>query len=147
MKRYRVTVDGKTYEVEVEEIGGNVRASVASSMAVPPAPAAAPAAAAPAAARSTQSVPTAPAPVTPTQATQPVMRDGNGEVIKAPLPGVITEYKVKAGDRVKKGQVLLLLEAMKMQNEIMAPRDALVKSIDNSQGANVNTGDPLLTLE
>ncbi|HHV78278.1 MAG TPA: biotin/lipoyl-binding protein [Firmicutes bacterium] len=127
MKRYKVTVNGKTYEVEVEEIGGGIRATAVTPVAelapaAPPAP--------------------APAPAAPQTADT-----GDGEIIRAPLPGVITEYKVKAGERVKRGQVLLLLEAMKMQNEIMAPRDALVKSIDNNQGANVNTGDRLLTLE
>lgn len=146
MKRYKVTVDGKTYEVEVEEIGGAIRATAVAPVAepapaVPPAPAPAPAA--PAVPPAPQPAPAAPA--TPA-APQPADA-GNGEIIRAPLPGVITEYKVKAGERVKRGQVLLLLEAMKMQNEIMAPRDALVKSIDNNQGANVNTGDRLLTLE
>ena len=68
------------------------------------------------------------------------------EAIKAPMPGNINAVKVSQGQNVKKGDVLLILEAMKMENEIMAPRDGVVASVNVSKGATVNTGDVLLSL-
>lgn len=143
-RRYRVVVDGRAYEVEVEEIGGGVQASVVSE--APGSQVAGGAVQVQAAPAAVQAAPEPKAASGAAPAAVPRAGVEGGEVIKAPLPGVITEYKVKVGDKVKRGQVLLLLEAMKMQNEIMAPRDGVVLSIDSSQGANVNTGDPLLTL-
>lgn len=66
--------------------------------------------------------------------------------IKSPLPGVILEVKVKEGDMVKRGQTLLILEAMKMENEIMAPCDGTVASVSVTKGASVNTGDLLCVI-
>ena len=103
MRKFMITVNGNSYEVDVEEI----------------APGAAP----------------APKPV------------AGGEKISAPMPGTILEVKVKAGDTVAKGAVLCVLEAMKMENEIMAPRDAKVAQVVASKGASVNSGDVLVVLE
>lgn len=119
MKKFSIKVNGKAYEVEVEEIGGAPSAYVpqAASTAPVSAPAAAPAA-------------------------------PSGSVsVKAPMPGTINAIKVKAGDTVSKGQVLAVLEAMKMENEIMADTDGTVASVAVSQGQSVNTGDVILTLK
>ena len=104
MKAYTITVNGTAYEVEVEEKGGAVAAAprAAAPRAAAPAPKAAPA--------------PAPAP-----AAKPVA--AGAATVTAPMPGKVLEVKVKAGDAVKSGQVLLILEAMKMQNEIMAPAE------------------------
>jgi biotin carboxyl carrier protein len=124
MKKYNITVNGKAYEVEVEEIGG---ASTPSYVAPtqPSAPKAAPKAA----------PKKAPAPATV----------GTGS-ISAPMPGTVLDIKVTEGQRVKAGDILLILEAMKMENEIVAPSDGKVSKINTSKGAAVNTGDALITL-
>ena len=125
MRKFAITVNGVSYEVEVEEIGGApVYAAAPAPVYAAPAPAAAPAAK-PAAAAA------APA---------------GAEALKAPMPGNINDVKVAAGQSVKRGDVLLILEAMKMENEIMAPRDGVVASVNVSKGATVNTGDLLLSL-
>jgi len=132
MRKFNITVNGKTYEVEVEEIGG-VSAPVSRPAAAPrtataPAPAAKPAAPAP----------------KPAAAPKPV--PAGGKTITAPMPGTILDIKVNEGDTVSNGQVLLILEAMKMENEIMAPADGKVVSINVSKGASVNAGDVLVVL-
>ena len=125
--KYKVTLNGKTYEVEVE-VGKVVLLDEYEACA--PAPAAAPAApAAPAAAP-------APAPV--------ALSDG--EPVNAPMPGNVLRIDVKEGDKVKAGQTLLILEAMKMENEIAAPKDGTVVQIATSKGAVVETGTPLIVL-
>ena len=63
------------------------------------------------------------------------------------MPGTILDIRVNAGARIKKGQVVLILEAMKMENEIMAPQDGIITSIDTNIGASVNSGDLLFTME
>ena len=123
MRKFAITVNGVAYEVEVEEIGGApvfAAAPVAAPVAAAPAPVAAAPAAAPAAA--------------------------GKETVKAPMPGTINAVKVSNGQAVKKGDVLVVLEAMKMENEIMAPCDGTVASVNVSQGATVNTGDVLVSL-
>ena len=125
MKNYRITVNGTSYDVSVEELAGGV------------APVAAPVAAAPVAAP-------APAPAAPAPAAKSA---GAGSIkVASPMPGKILDVKAKVGDAVKKGQVILILEAMKMENEVVAPEDGTVASIDVASGATVEAGDTLATL-
>ena len=120
MKKYTITVNGTAYEVEVEEAGVVASAPKAAPKAAP-APAAAPAPkAAPVAAGAT--------------------------TVSAPMPGKVLSVNVKAGDAVKSGDVLLILEAMKMQNEIMAPADGTVSDVRVSAGQTVATGDVMIVL-
>ena len=112
MKAYTITVNGTAYEVEVEEKGGAV--------------AAAPRAAAPAPRAAAPAPKAAPAPA-PAPAAKPVA--AGAATVTAPMPGKVLEVKCKAGDAVKSGQVLLILEAMKMQNEIMAPADGTIADV------------------
>lgn len=124
MKRYNVTVNGVVYDVVVEEVtGGAAPAPVAA-----PAPAAAPAAKTVSAAK-----PAAPA--------------GNVKCsVAAPMPGNILAVNVKVGDKVAKGAVLCILEAMKMENEVMAPDAGTVSSVTVSKGSTVQAGEVLVTL-
>ncbi len=123
--KYKVRLRDKFYEVEVVEgeailLDSYDAAPVAAPAAAPQAaPAAAPVAA-------------------------PVSGDGNA--VTAPLPGSVIDIKVNVGDSVKKGQLLLLIEAMKMENEIVAPSDGTVKAIHTSKGSTVETGAPLVTI-
>lgn len=89
---------------------------------------------------------TAPAAEAPKAAAPAAVPAGEGTV-KSPMPGTISEIKVSVGQQVKKGDTLILLEAMKMENEILADHDAVVASIVTSKGASVNAGDLLLTLK
>lgn len=82
----------------------------------------------------------------PAAAPAPVAAPAGGEKVCAPMPGNILAVNVSNGSAVKKGDVLMILEAMKMENEIMAPRDGVVASVNVSKGATVNTGDLLLSL-
>lgn len=131
--KYKVTLNGKTYEVEVE-VGKVVLLNEYEACA--PAPAAAPVAAAAPAAPAAPAAAPAPAPV--------ALSDG--EPVNAPMPGNILRIDVKEGDKVKAGQTLLILEAMKMENEIAAPKDGTVVQIATSKGAVVETGTPLIVL-
>ena len=134
MKNLKITVNGVTYDVQVEDLGG-ASAGYAAPVAAP-APAAAPApvaAAAPAAAP-------APAPA----AKAPVPADA--EVVCAPMPGTILSCNVKAGDTIKSGDVMFILEAMKMENEIMAPHDATVAAVHVNKGEAVESGTALVSL-
>lgn len=142
MKKYYVSVNGTRYEVEVEEVKGEFSPSVA----------AAPTAAAPRVEANPQPVtqpapqPAAPAPVKEEAAPVPQpVSDGNseGEVIECPMPGTILKVNVSAGSTVKKGDVLFVLEAMKMENEIMASRDGKITHVGVTKGTVVNTGDTL----
>ena len=130
MKQYNITVNGTTYQVEVEEVGG---ASAPSAPRVQAAPAAAPAAAA--------APKAAPAPAL---AAAPVA--AGGELIVAPMPGTIFDIPVVVGQAVKAGDNLIILEAMKMENEIVAPVDGTVKTIHVTKGTSVSSGDALITL-
>ncbi|MBR4206259.1 MAG: acetyl-CoA carboxylase biotin carboxyl carrier protein subunit [Clostridia bacterium] len=123
MKKYNVTVNGVTYEVLVEEAD-------AAAPAAPAAPAAAPKAAA---------KPAAPA--------KPAPSGAQGAIkVTAPMPGTILKMGLKVGDTVKANDLVCILEAMKMENEIFAKEGGVVKSIDAPQGSSVNTGDVIITL-
>ncbi|MDK9712158.1 biotin/lipoyl-containing protein [Acidaminobacter sp.] len=138
MRKFNITVNGKAYEVEVEEIGG-----VAAAMpARPAAPAAAPKAA-PAPAAAAPAPAPAPAPAAPAAAAAPV---AGGSTISAPMPGTVLDIKVAVGDTVKVNDVLMILEAMKMENEIMAPVAGKVAQISVSKGASVNSGDVMIVI-
>ncbi len=128
--KYKVTLNGKTYEVEVEH-GKAVLLDEYEALA--PAPAAAAPTAAPAAPAS------APALVAPVDLAA-------GETIAAPMPGNIIRVDVKQGDTVKSGQILVILEAMKMENEIVAPKDGTVVQVVTSKGSVVDTGAPLVVI-
>ena len=127
MKKFNITVDGTAYEVEVEE----VRAAGAAAPAAPKAaaPAAAPKAAAPAA-----------------PAAAPKAAAAGERSVDAPMPGKIVEVKVSVGQTVKAGDTLLILEAMKMQNEIAADADGTVKAINVTAGQSVKVRDSLVIL-
>lgn len=129
MRKFIINVNGNSYEVEVEEVGG-VSAPVSR-----PAQAAAPAQAAPAAPKAAPAA----APAATASAGQ--------EIVESPMPGNIWKILVKEGQEVKSGDVLLILEAMKMENEILAPRDGKVASITTSEGSAVNTGDKLVIMD
>ena len=131
VRKYRVTVNGRAYEVDVEDMEAGLAAPAAVS---------APVAAAPAAAPVTASVP-APAP-----APKPAAAPAGAGVITAPMPGKILKVLVSAGVPVTKGQVVLILEAMKMENEIFAPCDGTVSQVSTKEGDSVNTGDTLLVI-
>ena len=130
-KKFNITVNGSTYAVEVEEVGGVASSAPAPRAAAPaPAPAAAP----------------APAPA-PKPAAPAAKAAGAGEhSIDAPMPGKILKVLVKVGDSVSAGQNLMMLEAMKMQNEILSDGDATVKAINVSEGQTVAAGDSLVIL-
>ena len=127
MKRFNVTVNGVAYDVVVEEIGG--AAPAAAPVAAPVAPAAAPAApvAAPAA-------PAAPA------------GSAGGVEIKAPLQGTIMKVMVKPGDTVTKGTPVCVIEALKMENDVVAPQDGTIASVNVKSGDSVKTDEVLLTM-
>ena len=126
MRRFNVTVNGVSYDVVVEEIGAGAQAPAAAPVAAPtvaaPAPAAAPAPKA------------APA------------GNAGAVAVKAPMPGTILKVNVTVGASVKKGDVLCVLEAMKMENDICAPQDGTVASVNVQKGASVQTEEVLITL-
>ena len=130
MRTFRVIVAGNEYEVAIEEIFEKATAAQpASTQAAIPQPAARPVA------RTTP----APAPAAPK------VPAGEGTIVAA-MPGTITDVKVKTGDAVKRGDTLLILEAMKMENEIKAPCDGTVATIEVTKGAAVNAGMALMVL-
>ena len=131
--KYKVTLNGRTYEVEVEEDKAML---LSEYEAVAPAPKeAAPAASA-----------AAPAPAAAPKAAAAPAVTGAGEPVNAPMPGTILKVNVTAGQAVKAGSVLVILEAMKMENEIMAPKDGTVTQVLVEKGASVTTGAPLAVI-
>ena len=131
--KYKVTLKGRTYEVEVEA-GEAILLDEYEAIA-PSAPAAAPAAA-----------PTAAAPAAAPAAPAAPVVTGAGEAVNAPMPGNILKVNVTAGQAVKSGDVLCILEAMKMENELMAPKDGTVTQVLVSKGNTVDTGAPLVVI-
>ena len=116
MKKYRVTVNGTAYEIELEELTGAAPAPAAATAAPAPAPA-------------------------------PAAAPAGGEQVTSTMPGTILSINVAAGDTVKRGQVLMVLEAMKMENEIMCPCDGKVASVNTSKGGTVESGTLLCVIQ
>ena len=131
--KYKVTLNGKTYEVEVEQ-GKAVLLDEYEALAPAQAAPAAPAAVAPTAAPAPAAAPAAP------------VNLAAGETVTAPMPGNILRVDVAQGDTVKAGQILIILEAMKMENEIVAPKDGTVAQVVTSKGSVVDTGAPLVVI-
>lgn len=123
MKKYNVNVNGKTYQIEIEEVQNF------DPKQAPAAPAAAPVKEQPAA---------------PAQA--PAAAPAGGESVSCPMPGTILDVRCSEGASVKKGDILFILEAMKMENEIMSPCDGTVHGVSVSKGASVDTGAVLCTI-
>lgn len=122
MKNYRITVNGNVYDVEVEELGTGAATQTAAPKAAPKA-VAAPKAATPAATGSEGAV-----------------------KVNSPMPGKILSVKASVGQAVKRGEVIMILEAMKMENEIVAPSDGTIASINVNEGVSVEAGSVLASL-
>jgi Acetyl/propionyl-CoA carboxylase, alpha subunit len=130
MKKFMIKINGNQYEVEVEEIkdnstqaqAGQIDQQIRSSSAAP-----------------------APAPVSKPEAKDTTVPVG-ASTIKAPMPGTILKVNVNVGESVIKGQVLVILEAMKMENEIVAAADGKISSVNVSRGSSVNAGDVLVSM-
>lgn len=123
MRRFNINVNGTAYDVQVEEVGGNAPVATPTPVATAPTP--------------TPAAAPAPAPAAPV---------GEGTKVEAPMPGNIVDVKVNVGDSVKAGDVLIVLEAMKMENDIVAPCDGKVTSITVKKGDTVNSNDTLATV-
>lgn len=146
MKTYTVTVNGIAYDVTVEETTGRpVREYREAAPAyTAPQPTAAPV---PAPAAATAAAPAAPAAEAPVQPSAPAAGGTAGRLsVDSPMPGKILSIKASIGQAVKRGEVILILEAMKMENEIVAPEDGVVASINVSSGESVESGTVLATL-
>jgi biotin carboxyl carrier protein len=124
MRSFRVTVNGLPYEVTVEELGPEEVAEAPEGGG-----------------GEAGALPSAPRP-----GTAPARREGEGRVVRAPLPGAVLAVKVVPGEAVVEGQVLCLLEAMKMENEIVAPAGGVVQAVHVEPGQSVTAGEPLVTL-
>ncbi len=139
--KYVVTLNGKNYEVEVTE-----SEAVITNITEAPAAAAAPVAAAPAPVAAAPVAAPAPVAEAPVEAPAAPVVAGDGEKVLAPMPGNILAVNVSAGQSVKRGDVLFILEAMKMENEIVAPEDGVVKQILVQKGTTVDTDEVLAVI-
>ena len=126
---YTVKINNTEYEVDVEKGKANIIKTTEVAALSSPAPVAV----------------SAPAPAAPVAQAAPV--SGGGQLIASPMPGTILDIKVSQGAPVKRGETLLILEAMKMENEIIAPADGIVTQIHVSKGASVNTNDALISIQ
>ena len=133
MRKFNIKVNGQAYEVEVEEVAGGFALAPVVPVAAAPAPAVAPVAA------------PAPEKAEAKAAPAPVAAPAGGTQLKAPMPGTVIDFKATNGAAVKKGQTVLILEAMKMENEIVAPTDGVITFVA-SKGASVNTDDLLAVI-
>ncbi|AZV55633.1 biotin/lipoyl-containing protein [Clostridium sp. AWRP] len=133
MRKFNITVNGKTYEVEVDEVNGNNTSKASAYTPV----------------SQVASEPSQASVSTPAEKPLPqkqVLEGCGGETILAPMPGNVIDIKVKEGDVVNKNDVVFILEAMKMQNEIRASKGGKVVQIAVTKGSSVNTGDLLIVL-
>ncbi len=121
MRKFNITVNGKTYEVDVEEVGGVASAPVSAPVSTPV---------------------SAPAPVSAPKST-PV---SGACQVTSPMPGTVVAIKVNVGDTVNEGDLVAVLEAMKMENEIFAPQGGKVVGVSASAGDSVNSGDVLVSI-
>lgn len=133
MKKYVIKLNGKVYEVEMEEISGETSAayekiSTASQNSI-----------------QQNSVQQSNAPEN-NAAQSSGSQNAEGEILDAPMPGNIINVAVKVGDTVKKGQLIIVLEAMKMENEIVSPKDGIITLVAVSKGQSVNAGDALVKI-
>ncbi len=126
MKKYNITVNGTTYEVIVEEAGTVSEVS------------------APAFAPTVSAAPTAPA--APKAAPKAAAASAGSNKVVAPMPGTILDVKVSVGQNVKKGDVICVLEAMKMENDIPAPCDGVIASVSVQKGSSINANDIIATI-
>jgi len=141
MRKFIVKVEGKRYEVEVEEVDVKAQTTTLAGGSEPVAE--------PKLAQPKAQAPVAPQPKP--QAKQehipePQVETTGGFTVEAPMPGAVLDVKVKVGDQVKQGDVLLILESMKMENEITSPFAGKVAEVKVSKGSSVNTGDPMIVL-
>ena len=128
LRKFRIKINEKEYMVEMEELGVAPGAGHISA----PAPAAAVAAPV--------------APVAPVAAPVAVVPSGEGLTMDSPMPGNILDIRVKVGDQVKENQVIVILEAMKMENEIVAPQDGVITALYVTKGSPIDVGAPIVTI-
>lgn len=132
LRKFRIKINEKEYMVEMEELGvapgaGPISAPVAAPVAAVAAPVAAPAAA-------------------PVAAPAAVVPSGEGLTMDSPMPGNILDIRVKVGEQVKENQVIVILEAMKMENEIVAPKDGVITALYVTKGSPIDVGAPIVTI-
>lgn len=132
MKKYMIKLNGKVYEVEMEEVTGQASAAILAKQDAESA--------------TREAASTTVEKEAPAQPAAPSAPVAGAETVEAPMPGNIISVAVKVGDQVKEGQLLVILEAMKMENEIVAARDAKVVSVNVSKGDMVNPGDALVQI-
>ncbi len=128
LRKFKIKVDGQEYQVEMEEIGAVAPAAPVAPVASPAAPA-------------SPAVEAAPAPAAPVASTP-----AGADAMPSPMPGNILRVLVNVGDTVTENQPLMILEAMKMENEIVAPKAGVVAGIHVKEGQVVNPGDALITI-
>lgn len=136
MKNLKITVNGTAYDVQVEEANAAAPGYAPTAPVAPSAPQATP-----------QAEVQAPAPVVISTPTPKAIIPSDAELIFCPMPGTIVSVNVQPGQSVKKSDVLVILEAMKMENEIMAPHDAIVAAVHVNKGDSVDSGSPLVSLQ
>ncbi|MFP4456497.1 MAG: biotin/lipoyl-containing protein [Clostridia bacterium] len=142
MRKFNITVNGEVYEVEVEELDGEGQTLATPSRPSRPKT------------QTTQkpaSTPKQEAAPAPKKESAPAVKPatvGEGELsVESPMPGVVLDVKVSEGEAVKENQVLLVLEAMKMENEVMSPRDGVIANVAVQKGSNVNAGDIMVVIK
>jgi len=134
LKKYRISVDGKSYEVEVEDVASGVPSSARTASVSAPAPA-----------PSIETSAAQPSPQASAANTVSAPVDIKGEILRAPMPGTILSVVATVGQNVKRNDILLVLEAMKMENEIVAHIDGTISGIYVQKGSTVNAGDTLVS--